>query len=87
MPRVADDTPLSDVIVDDSETDKIQYIAGPSTGSSDGKWGHTSVTGEDFYYQGTLSSCTTQGCRLEFPFKGASLALPVSLRLHSRIHR
>ena len=58
MPRVAQDTPLSDVIVDDSQTDQIQYISGPSTGNSDGKWTHTSNIEEDFYYQGTLSSAT-----------------------------
>ncbi|RPD55456.1 hypothetical protein L227DRAFT_579661 [Lentinus tigrinus ALCF2SS1-6] len=74
MPRAAEDTPLSDVIVDDSETDKIQYVPGTSTSGGDGKWTHASLTGEDFYYRGTLSSCSTQGCRLEFPFKGTAIA-------------
>lgn len=75
MPRVAQDTPLSDVIVDDSQTDQIQYISGPSTADSDGKWTHTSNIEEDFYYQGTLSSCSTQECRMQFSFKGMLHAL------------
>ncbi len=72
MPRVADDTPLSDAVVDDAETDKIQYVPGPSTTESDGRWTQNSGVREDFYYRGTVSYCNVKGCRLEFPFKGES---------------
>ncbi|RDX45536.1 hypothetical protein OH76DRAFT_944006 [Lentinus brumalis] len=74
MPRVADDTPLSDVVVDDAETDKIQYIPGPSTTESDGRWTQNSGVREDFYYRGTVSYCNVKECRLEFPFKGTAIA-------------
>lgn len=73
MPQAFNDTPVSNVLVDDADIDMIHYIAAPASNppdshnAADYNWTHTTYTYD--YYQTTLSGCHAPGCSLVFSFR------------------
>ncbi|KAI0752907.1 hypothetical protein C8Q80DRAFT_484323 [Daedaleopsis nitida] len=78
MPQAFNDTPISDVIVDDGDIDQIHYYpAMPTTYSSNpgvyNDWTHGSNT--YIFHMTTNSMCAAPGCSFVFRFKGTRVAV------------
>ena len=74
-----EDTPLSDVLVDDANVDEIHYVAAPVPVPDTHKvasyeWTHG--TYNYMFYQTTYSSCQAPGCSFVFQFAGEFVHAP-----------